>query len=99
MLAHEGRGEHHPSLGGERLRQGRGDDDVLGALLAGAGQPGPGEQAGTPGTDDPEGVGLVEDEQDPRLRREGHEVRHRGGVAEHGVDRLRDDHRPGALAA
>ena len=93
VLAHLGGGEHRTALRRERLRQGGGDDDVLGLGLTGRGdEPAPAR------ADHAQGVRLVDDEDRAGLGGQGDEVVDRGGVAEHRVDRLDDDHRAGALA-
>ena len=76
------------ALGAERLRQRGRDDDVR---LAG--EPGLAHQADPARAGDAEPVGLVDDQQGAVRRAHAGQLGERRGVAEHGVDRLDDDHR------
>jgi hypothetical protein len=81
-----GEDEHGATLRAEGLRQGPGDDDVLGPGVArGRHEPAPA------GPDDPQRVRLVDDQERADLGRQVDEVLDRSRVAEHRVDRLGDD--------
>ncbi len=87
VLPDVGGREYRATLGRERLRQRRGDDDVFGARRT--------DRRNEPATarsQHTERVRFVEDEQRPDVGCQGDEVGDRGGVPEHRVQRLGDDH-------
>ncbi len=94
VLDDGGGAEHRAALGAERLGQGRGHHDVV---LAGQAEVG--DQAAPAGAGHAQAVRLVDHQQRVVRRADPGQLEQRRGVAEHGVDRLRQHHRPPAAGA